>query len=406
MKNQKDTDRNKSTPVESSKKTSNSNEEGSKSFLVTWLLSYFIGNIGADRFYLGKKKTGILKLITFGGLGIWSLIDFLITGFGTRRDSKGQILEGFAKYRKRIRFYTFILMILNIAYLAFIGLYFIPNRQMTIRNIKRENDIKGISSSISSFEINASAFLPVAISTGSKPSEVRFCDTSNCQNAYYEIELQTYKPKDVSLQKYSPNLQVPDLDKVYVVNDAECNSNNDGLGGVKVHSVAILSKYEGDFRGIKTSCTTVASEKFVNINESPFCGAMPTAGMSDTSIKYLQALVDFNKGRERVQKDYEDAGSSGVTVQMITDQLVADKRLIISLQKITFPPDLQNQANDAVIAIQKYDSLILQESANIDNVSQSLYASIVAARTNLFASLENLRKELNLPESTCKFIIP
>ncbi len=42
--------------------------------LISWLLGY----IGADRFYRGEIGLGIFKLVTFGGLGIWYLVDALI----------------------------------------------------------------------------------------------------------------------------------------------------------------------------------------------------------------------------------------------------------------------------------------------------------------------------------------
>jgi len=45
-----------------------------KSKLVTFLLGFFVGNFGADRFYLGYIGAGIGKLITSGGFGIWTLI--------------------------------------------------------------------------------------------------------------------------------------------------------------------------------------------------------------------------------------------------------------------------------------------------------------------------------------------
>ena len=49
---------------------------------VNWILclimSIFFGSIGVDRFIMGKVGTGILKLITFGGFGIWWLVDVVL----------------------------------------------------------------------------------------------------------------------------------------------------------------------------------------------------------------------------------------------------------------------------------------------------------------------------------------
>lgn len=49
-----------------------------KNWLAAVLLSIFVGSLGVDRFYLGKIGTGILKLITLGGFGIWWLIDLIL----------------------------------------------------------------------------------------------------------------------------------------------------------------------------------------------------------------------------------------------------------------------------------------------------------------------------------------
>lgn len=68
-----------------------------KSFLVTWLLSLLVGVFGVDRFYLGKIGTGLLKLVTFGGLGVWWFVDLIIILAGAARDRAGRTLEGYDK---------------------------------------------------------------------------------------------------------------------------------------------------------------------------------------------------------------------------------------------------------------------------------------------------------------------
>ncbi|MCP3685667.1 MAG: TM2 domain-containing protein [bacterium] len=49
-----------------------------KNHIVAILLSFFLGGLGIDRFYLGYIGLGILKLITAGGFGVWALIDFIL----------------------------------------------------------------------------------------------------------------------------------------------------------------------------------------------------------------------------------------------------------------------------------------------------------------------------------------
>lgn len=68
-----------------------------KSFVATWLLSLLVGIFGVDRFYLGKVGTGLLKLFTFGGLGIWYLVDLILILAGVMRDKAGRPLVGYDK---------------------------------------------------------------------------------------------------------------------------------------------------------------------------------------------------------------------------------------------------------------------------------------------------------------------
>ncbi|CAG9861815.1 unnamed protein product [Phyllotreta striolata] len=45
---------------------------------TTLALSIILGGFGADRFYLGHWQEGIGKLLSFGGLGVWTIIDVIL----------------------------------------------------------------------------------------------------------------------------------------------------------------------------------------------------------------------------------------------------------------------------------------------------------------------------------------
>ncbi len=64
-----------------------------KTKLVGILLLLFLGGIGAHRLYVGKIGTAILFILTFGGFGIWAIIDLIALITGSFRDSQGKLLK-------------------------------------------------------------------------------------------------------------------------------------------------------------------------------------------------------------------------------------------------------------------------------------------------------------------------
>jgi len=69
-----------------------SNGFSPRSRLVALLLCWFLGVFGAHRFYVGKVGTGVLMLVTVGGMGIWWLIDLIIIVVGSFRDAEGRLV--------------------------------------------------------------------------------------------------------------------------------------------------------------------------------------------------------------------------------------------------------------------------------------------------------------------------
>ncbi len=69
------------------------NEKSDKKRLVAFVLCFFLGWLGVHRFYVGKVGTAILQIFTFGGLGIWALVDTIMILVGTFKDKQGRKLE-------------------------------------------------------------------------------------------------------------------------------------------------------------------------------------------------------------------------------------------------------------------------------------------------------------------------
>ena len=58
-----------------------------RSYKVALLLSLFLGPFGADRFYLGRTKSAIVKLVTLSCFGVWWLTDFILIAGDWRLDA-------------------------------------------------------------------------------------------------------------------------------------------------------------------------------------------------------------------------------------------------------------------------------------------------------------------------------
>jgi TM2 domain-containing membrane protein YozV len=68
-------------------------EKSNKPWLNTFLLCWILGNVGAHRFYVGKTGTAIAMLLTCGGCGIWTLIDWVTIILGKFTDAEGKLIQ-------------------------------------------------------------------------------------------------------------------------------------------------------------------------------------------------------------------------------------------------------------------------------------------------------------------------
>lgn len=67
-------------------------DSSDKLILPAAILAFCFGVFGVHRFYVGKIGTGLLQLVTLGGIGIWAMVDFILIVVGAFRDKDGNRL--------------------------------------------------------------------------------------------------------------------------------------------------------------------------------------------------------------------------------------------------------------------------------------------------------------------------
>lgn len=61
------------------------------SWRTTLLISILFGGFGGDRFYLGHWQDGLGKFFSFGGLGVWTVVDVILIATGYLGPADGSI---------------------------------------------------------------------------------------------------------------------------------------------------------------------------------------------------------------------------------------------------------------------------------------------------------------------------
>ncbi len=60
---------------------------------VVLILSIFLGGYGVDRFMIGDTALGVIKLLTCGGGGIWTIIDWFLIYDATKEKNAQKLLS-------------------------------------------------------------------------------------------------------------------------------------------------------------------------------------------------------------------------------------------------------------------------------------------------------------------------
>lgn len=104
----------------------------------TMFLSIVCGGFGADRFYLGLWKSAIGKLFSFGGMGIWTVIDVILIAVGYVKPADGSHYM----WNWSVRILTFRSH-MYITYCSLLYKTFIPEKNIDNNKTPMKNALKG-----------------------------------------------------------------------------------------------------------------------------------------------------------------------------------------------------------------------------------------------------------------------
>lgn len=162
-------------------------DDEQKDYVVAFLLSWLLGGMGADRFYLGYTKSGIVKLITLGGLGIWVVIDVWRLAFGKLGDKSGLPLKGYDKnksWTKALAIIHVLVLVLIVPLIIFSTILTAKNGvQQKARDTKRKVDINALQAAVETYKLD----------NGSYPSLSQMNSSIFRQTSLKQLDSQAFK---------------------------------------------------------------------------------------------------------------------------------------------------------------------------------------------------------------------
>lgn len=121
-----------------------------------------------------------------------------------------------------------------------------PALQSNADNTSRKNDVAMLTSALASYIDSHQGTFPQSTATDATPKTLDICGPNCSSPNKVTVQLGYYAntPSAVSFHSYSSNLEVPDLQTVYIVPNANCKSDNSGIGvstiGQKYLSIVVL----------------------------------------------------------------------------------------------------------------------------------------------------------------------